>query len=60
VGLAVRYVRSDVARSRPLRRRESAMVACGHYDPAVGAFDASWLHVDVELAVLKRERHRIS
>ena len=50
----MRYVRSDVRRSRPLRRRESAMVACGHYDPTVGAFDASRLHMDVELAVFER------
>eukprot|EP00435_Cladocopium_sp_Y103_P057443 s855_g19.t1 len=39
VGLAVRYVRADVQRSRRLRRRESAMLACGRYDAAEGAFD---------------------
>ncbi|CAJ1394616.1 unnamed protein product [Effrenium voratum] len=39
VGLAIRYVRADVARSRQLQRRESAMVACGAYLPELGAFD---------------------
>lgn len=39
VGLALRYVRADVARSRPLRRRESATVAAGRYDARRGAFD---------------------
>ena len=42
VGLAVRYVRADVQRSRRLRRRESAMLACGTYVAAEGAFDAAW------------------
>ena len=36
VGLALRYCRGDVRRSRPLVR-ESAMVVCGSY--AAGAFD---------------------
>lgn len=39
VGLAIRYVRADVGRNRKLPCRESAMLACGSYDPAFGAFD---------------------
>jgi hypothetical protein len=49
VGLAVRYVRADVQRSRRLRRRESAMLACGQYDAAEGAFDAAWAGIVYEI-----------